>query len=60
MSDQFKQLTEAQVAEFLQQHPDFFTRNAKLLEKLHVPHETGRAVSLVERQTSVLREKTRI
>lgn len=52
-----EQLTEAQVAEYLQQHPDFFTGNEKLLEKLHVPHETGRAVSLVERQTSVLREK---
>ncbi len=51
------QLTEADVAAFLQQHPDFFSRNAKLLETLHVPHETGRAVSLVERQTTVLREK---
>lgn len=51
------QILEAQVAEYLAQHPDFFSRNAKLLEKLHVPHETGRAVSLVERQTSVLREK---
>ncbi|MCP4595478.1 DUF484 family protein [Neptuniibacter sp.] len=50
-------LSEAQVAEFLQAHPDFFSRNAKLLEKLHVPHETGRAVSLIERQTTVLREK---
>ncbi len=57
MSEQLEQLTEAQVAEFLQAHPDFFTRNVKLLEKLHVPHETGRAVSLVERQTTVLREK---
>ncbi|MDO6514999.1 MULTISPECIES: DUF484 family protein [unclassified Neptuniibacter] len=57
MSDQLEQLTEAKVADFLQQHPDFFTRNAKLLEKLYVPHETGRAVSLVERQTTVLREK---
>ncbi|PIE20611.1 MAG: hypothetical protein CSA61_01635 [Neptuniibacter caesariensis] len=50
-------VSEAEVAEYLAQHPDFFSRNAKLLEKLHVPHETGRAVSLVERQTTVLREK---
>lgn len=58
MSDLLQEsISEAQVAEFLLQHPDFFSRNAKLLEKLHVPHETGRAVSLVERQTSVLREK---
>lgn len=57
MSEQLEQLTEAQVADFLRAHPDFFTRNVKLLEKLHVPHETGRAVSLIERQTTVLREK---
>lgn len=57
MSDQQEPLTEAQVAAFLQMHPDFFTRNEKLLEKLQVPHQTGRAVSLIERQTTVLREK---
>lgn len=57
MSDQQESLTEAQVAAFLQMHPDFFTRNEKLLEKLQVPHQTGRAVSLIERQTTVLREK---
>ena len=51
------QILESQVAEYLAQHPDFFSRNVKLLEKLHVPHETGRAVSLIERQTTVLREK---
>lgn len=50
-------ITAAEVAEYLLAHPDFFSHHAKLLEKLHVPHETGRAVSLVERQTSVLREK---
>lgn len=50
-------LTDSQVSEFLLQNPDFFDRNSKLLEKLYVPHETGKAVSLIERQTSVLREK---
>jgi len=50
-------LTDSDVSEFLLQHPDFFTRNSKLLEKLNVPHETGKAVSLIERQTLVLREK---
>lgn len=50
-------LTDADVSEFLLQNPDFFTRNVKLLEKLTVPHETGKAVSLIERQTTVLREK---
>jgi len=48
---------EQQVAEFLAQNPDFFSRHTGLLEKLYVPHETGTAVSLVARQTGVLREK---
>ncbi|MBY4676427.1 DUF484 family protein [Marinobacterium arenosum] len=58
MSDLISQLDEQQVADFLAAHPDFFSRHIKLLEKLYVPHQTGAAVSLVERQTSVLREKT--
>ena len=49
--------TEKQVADYLQSHPDFFNHNRKLLETLTVPHEVGGAVSLVERQTSLLREK---
>ena len=48
-----------QVAEFLKQHPDFFTGNEYLLEKLYVPHQRGNTVSLVERQTTLLREKNR-
>ena len=52
-------ISEQQVADYLASNPDFFSRHIKLLEKLHVPHQSGSAVSLVERQTSVLREKTR-
>lgn len=52
-------INEQQVADYLAAHPDFFSRNMRLLEKLHVPHQSGAAVSLVERQTSVLREKAR-
>ena len=50
-------IDESQVAEWLAQHPDFFDRQGWLLEKLYVPHQRGAAVSLVERQTSMLREK---
>ncbi len=50
-------LTEQQVAEWLAQNPDFFSRQTWLLEKLYVPHQSGNAVSLVERQTSVLRAR---
>jgi len=52
-------ISEQQIAEYLADHPDFFSRHLGLLEKLYVPHQSGAAVSLVERQTSVLREKTR-
>ena len=52
-------ITEQQVIDYLKQHPDFFTGNETLLEKLYVPHQRGNTVSLVERQTSLLREKNR-
>jgi len=44
------------VAQYLQANPDFFTRNAHLLADLQLPHSTGgAAISLIERQVSVLR-----
>lgn len=46
-----------QVAEYLAANPDFFNAHVWLLEKLYVPHQRGSAVSLVERQTSLLRER---
>jgi uncharacterized protein YigA (DUF484 family) len=50
-------LSEQAVCEYLAAHPDFFERNAKVLGKLRIPHETGGTVSLVERQVSMLRQK---
>jgi len=50
-------INEQQVAEWLAANPDFFSRQSWLLEKLYVPHQSGTAVSLVERQTSMLRAK---
>lgn len=48
------------VAEYLELNPDFFERHSHLLDRLRVPHESGSAaVSLVERQVLVLREKNR-
>ncbi len=46
-----------QVAEFLKQNPFFFCERDDLLLKLKIPHLRGSAVSLVERQVSVLRER---
>jgi uncharacterized protein YigA (DUF484 family) len=50
-------LSEEAVCEYLAGSPDFFERNARLLGSLRLPHESGSAVSLVERQVSVLRQK---
>ena len=52
-----EELSEDLVAEYLQSHPDFFERHQSLLTNLRVPHRTGGAVSLVERQVSTLRQK---
>lgn len=48
---------EQAIAQFLQNNPDFFNKNPTLLEQLQLPHHTGTAVSLIERQVSVLQEK---
>ena len=52
-----EELSEQAVCDYLAEHPDFFERNAKVLAKLRIPHETGGTVSLVERQLSMLRQK---
>lgn len=52
-------LTDEQVDAFLRAHPDFFERHVSLLAILKLPHPTGGAVSLIERQVSLLREKNR-
>jgi uncharacterized protein len=48
-----------QVVEYLLRHRDFFDHHPDLLEKLHLPHPSGEAVSLVARQLDLLREKNR-
>lgn len=46
-----------QVAAYLQSHPEFFVDHQELLGDLFLPHASGPAVSLVERQVSILRER---
>ncbi len=50
-------LQEAQVTTYLAEHPDYFENHPDILEQMRLPHERGAAVSLVERQVSVLRER---
>lgn len=49
--------TAEQVAAYLKAHKDFFVDHESLLADITIPHETGKAVSLVERQVVVLRER---
>lgn len=50
-------LTDEEIAAWLRIHPEFFQHNAELLASLRLPHASGGAVSLIERQIEVLREK---
>jgi len=50
-------LTDADVAQYLQDHPEFFIGKDDLLAEMRVPHNAGVATSLVERQLSVHRER---
>lgn len=52
-------LSHEEVEAFLRDHPDFFMSRDGLLSELNLPHESGSAISLVERQVSVLRERSR-
>src|SRR5215469_16043469 len=49
---------EEAIASYLQRNPEFFERHQALLARLKLPHARGgTAISLVERQIEVLREK---
>lgn len=52
------QPSEQQVARYLKEHPDFFTRQEQLLQHLQIPHGNhGKTVSLIERQVELIREQ---
>lgn len=53
-------MTAEEVLVFLKTHPEFFAQNGDVLADIEIPHPHGNsAVSLAERQLSVLREKVR-
>jgi uncharacterized protein YigA (DUF484 family) len=51
------ELNDEIVREYLKNHDDFLQRNPDMLDYLHISHASGSAVSLVEKQVSVLRER---
>ncbi|MFK7892957.1 MAG: DUF484 family protein [Granulosicoccus sp.] len=50
-------LNDATVLAYLLSNPDFFFHNQDVLPRLRIPHDSGSAVSLIEKQVSVLRGK---
>lgn len=52
-------LDDQAVADYLLANPDFLRDRRKLLIELSIPHPSGGAVSLVERQVEVLRQENR-
>lgn len=62
MSSELKQplkdeIDEKLVVDYLRHHADFFQRHKDLLAELSLSHQSGAAVSLIERQVQVLREQ---
>ncbi|MCF6211305.1 MAG: DUF484 family protein [Gammaproteobacteria bacterium] len=55
MTSDIQDISEQAVAEYLRDHRDFFAHNLWLLPDLYLPHESGGAISLVERQVAMLR-----
>lgn len=48
------------IADYLSNHPDFFDRHPEVLTALQLPHpQNGQAISLIERQSLMLRERIR-
>ena len=50
-------ISEDQIVDYLRQNPDFFARQDDLLAEISLPHDSGNAISLLERQVNILRER---
>jgi uncharacterized protein YigA (DUF484 family) len=56
VSRQAESVQESDVIDYLRTHPEFFVQHDYLLNELKIPHESGAAISLGERQVQVFRE----
>ena len=52
-------LSEISVVNYLREKRDFFEKNYGLLSELKIPHESGIAISLIEKQLLLLREENK-
>ncbi|MEW6445240.1 MAG: DUF484 family protein [Pseudomonadota bacterium] len=57
MTDDVLPMTPDQIARYLSEHSDFFIDHEALLLSMKLPHTAAGAVSLVERQAAMLRER---
>ncbi len=58
MTEKTRSMTEI-VAKFLGKNPDFLISHPEILQAIELPHESGGAVSLIERQVEHLRKENR-
>ena len=56
-TDNINELDSETVSEFLLKHPNFFIENPDVLKEIQVPHVSGEAISLIEKQLALLREQ---
>jgi uncharacterized protein YigA (DUF484 family) len=60
MTGKKKPSTEEQlVRDYLSQNPDFFQQNPDIFEAINISHDSGKAISLVERQVSLIRNQNK-
>lgn len=52
-----KKIDGSMVAEYLDKHREFFSDRDDLLLRMELPHQNGKAISLVEKQVALLRER---
>ncbi|MCP4042339.1 MAG: DUF484 family protein, partial [Gammaproteobacteria bacterium] len=52
-------VSEHNMVEYLQNHPDFLMAHPELLGQLELSHSCGNAVSLIEHQVAVLKDQNR-
>ncbi|MBB6519968.1 DUF484 family protein [Pseudoteredinibacter isoporae] len=57
MSNIESAIDEQDIVEFLKNDPEFFLRHPNLITDIQLPHASGNAISLIERQVSVLRDR---
>ena len=56
-SSESNKISEKIVIDFLRKNPNFFNSYPDIISELKMPHDHGTAISLVEKQVSVLREQ---